>query len=73
MRYSPARTATPTPPTKRINTPTVYRSAATSPRVPTISPSRMTRATAPTFLLLICRMHLRGTLGVLSLAPAARW
>src|SRR5258708_11489030 len=45
MRYSPARTATPTPPTQRISTPTAYTSAATSPSVPTTSPSWMTTAT----------------------------
>src|SRR5213079_1930192 len=61
MRYSPARTATPTPPRKRISTPTAYRSAATSPSVPTNSPSAMTRATAPMFLLLICPVHLWGS------------
>src|SRR5216110_907300 len=61
MRYSPARTATPTPPRKRISTPTAYRSAATSPSVPTNSPSAMTRATAPIFLLLICPVHLWGS------------
>src|SRR5215468_9560985 len=62
MRYSPARTATPTPPRKRISTPTAYRSAAISPSVPTNSPSAMTRATAPMFLLLICPVHLWGTI-----------
>ena len=51
MRYSPARTATPTPPTKRISTPTVYKSAATNPSAPTTSPNTMTRATARTLLL----------------------
>src|SRR5215831_6517693 len=61
MRYSPARTATPTPPRKRISTPTAYRSAAISPSVPTNSPSAMTRATAPMFLLLICPVHLWGS------------
>src|SRR5256714_4294643 len=61
MRYSPARTATPTPPRKRISTPTAYRSAAISPSVPTSSPSAMTRATAPMFLLLICPVHLWGS------------
>src|SRR5438045_4740570 len=60
MRYSPARTAAATPPRKRISTPTAYRSAATSPSVPTSSPSAMTRATAPIFLLLICPVHLWG-------------
>src|SRR5436190_1643470 len=72
MRYSPARTATPTPPRKRISTPTAYRSASTSPSVPMTSPSRMTRATAPTFLLLTCQCTSGRTLRVLSRVPGAR-
>jgi hypothetical protein len=69
MRYSPARTAAPTPPRKRISTPTVYRSAATSPSTPITSPSRMARATTPTFLLLMRPMHLWGNLWMLPCVP----